>query len=160
MAELGLGIVLNILMADNNFWKQVEILHLKTATIALYTISYAVTIFFIVLFYKRYKAISVTDNASTLMKNILKTRKVVKYYIIFILASSGVTCFVVFIFTLLYSEEFSKIRESIDWTKAIAIGLVTTLILVGLLWVIYSLIYGILLRKLSRNYKEIKRLEL
>jgi len=67
---------------------------------------------------------------------------------------------VVFIFSLLYAEEFSGIRSNIDWAKAIAIGLVTTIIFLLVLWGIYTLIYGLLLRKLRANYKEIKRLEI
>ena len=160
VAELALGVVLNILLADHEFWQQVENIHLKNTTIVMYGLGYAISIFFIILFYKRYKAINVTDSASTLMKNILKTRKVVKYYIIYVLASSGIVSFVVFIFSLLYAEEFSEIRSNIDWAKAIAIGLVTTLIFLLVLWGIYTLIYGLLLRKLRANYKEIKRLEI
>lgn len=159
LAELALGIVLNITMADHDFWREVDHIHLKTATIIIYVLSYAITIFFIVLFYKRYKAISVTDNASTLMRNILKTRKVVKYYIIYVLASAGITGFIYFIFSLLYSEQTASIRGNINWTKAVLIGLLTTLLLVFALWGIYTLLYGILLRKLKKNYKEIKKLE-
>ncbi|MEO2060668.1 MAG: hypothetical protein ABGW76_11375 [Mesonia sp.] len=160
VAELALGIVLNLLLADHEFWQEVENIHLKNTTIVMYGLGYAISIFFIILFYKRYKAINVTDSASTLMKNILKTRKVVKYYIIYVLASSGIVSFVVFIFSLLYAEEFSEIRSNIDWAKAIAIGLVTTIIFLLVLWGIYTLIYGLLLRKLRANYKEIKRLEI
>ena len=160
VAELALGVVLNLLLADHEFWQQVENIHLKNTTIVMYGLGYAISIFFIILFYKRYKAINVTDSASTLMKNILKTRKVVKYYIIYVLASSGIVSFVVFIFSLLYAEEFSEIRSNIDWAKAIAIGLVTTIIFLLVLWGIYTLIYGLLLRKLRANYKEIKRLEI
>lgn len=87
VAELALGVVLNLLLADHEFWQQVENIHLKNTTIVMYGLGYAISIFFIILFYKRYKAINVTDSASTLMKNILKTRKVVKYYIIYVLAS-------------------------------------------------------------------------
>ena len=160
VAELALGVVLNLLLADHEFWQQVENIHLKNTTIVMYGLGYAISIFFIILFYKRYKAINVTDSASTLMKNILKTRKVVKYYIIYVLASSGIVSFVVFIFSLLYAEEFSGIRSNIDWAKAIAIGFVTTIIFLLVLWGIYTLIYGLLLRKLRANYKEIKRLEI
>ena len=160
VAELALGVVLNLLLADHEFWQEVENIHLKNTTIVMYGLGYAISIFFIILFYKRYKAINVTDSASTLMKNILKTRKVVKYYIIYVLASSGIVSFVVFIFSLLYAEEFSEIRSNIDWAKAIAIGLVTTIIFLLVLWGIYTLIYGLLLRKLRANYKEIKRLEI
>jgi len=94
------------------------------------------------------------------MKNILKTRRTVKYYIIYIVVSSGIICFVYFIFSLMYSEEFSAIRSELDWVKVIAFGLITTVVFSVVLWGVYTLIYGLLLRKLKRNYKEIKRLEI
>lgn len=160
IAELALGIILNLLLADNDFWKEIDHIHLTTATVIIYALSYIITIFFVILFYKRYRAINTTDSASALMKNILKTRRTVKYYIIYIVVSSGILCFVYFIFSLMYNEQFSAIRSDLDWVKAIAIGLITTIIFSLVLWGVYALIYGLLLRKLKRNYKEIKRLEI
>ncbi|MBW2960531.1 hypothetical protein [Mesonia aestuariivivens] len=160
IAELILGVLLNFFTADQRFWEIIEDIHLKTANIIMYIIDYIVLGFFIFMFYKRYRAINTTDSASALMKNILKTRKIVKYYIIYVLTSSGITFFIAFIFTLLYSNKFEGLRTSINWNKAIAIGLIVTIIFIGILWGIYTLLYGILLRKLKKNYKEIKRLEI
>ena len=126
----------------------------------MYIFGYAITILFVLLFYKRYKAISTTDSAYQLMKNILKTRKIVKYYIFYVLASSGIVAFVTFIFTLLYSSDFENVRDEINWPKAIGFGLLLIIVFIIILWLIYSLVYGILLKKLYRNYKELKRLEL
>lgn len=42
--------------------------------------SYAVALYFIFQFYRRFKEISVLDNTKKLMKNIIKTRKTVKHY--------------------------------------------------------------------------------
>ncbi len=160
LGELALGVFLNVFLADSEYWKTVEDIHLKNGFIVFYIVSYAITLFFIYKFYKRYKAISTTDSAYLLMKNILKTRKIVKYYIFYVLASSAITAFVTFIFTLLYSSDFDNIREDMNWPKAIGFGLLVIIIFVVVLWLIYSLLYGILLKKLHRNYKELKRLEL
>ena len=37
--------------------------------------------------------------------------------------------------------------------------LIATLLFLGVLWLFYQLIYGILLRKLNRNYKELAKLD-
>ena len=84
----------------------------------------------------------------------------VKYYIFYVLASSGIVAFVTFIFTLLYSSDFENVRDEINWPKAIGFGLLLIIVFIVILWLIYSLVYGILLKKLYRNYKELKRLEL
>ncbi|WP_121665762.1 hypothetical protein [Mesonia aquimarina] len=159
--ELGLGIILNIFMMDDNFWKELENMHLKTVTIIIYCLSYLITGFFIYKFYKNFKSISTTDNASRLMRNILKTRRVVKHYILYVLISAGITGLLFFIFTFIYPPEGIELNpESINWFKIIAIGVFMITIFLLILWGIYSLVYGILLKKLKQNYREIKKLEM
>ena len=46
-------------------------------------LSYVVAVVFIYLFYKNYKTICVHDNSKKLMTDILKTRRIVKYYVAF-----------------------------------------------------------------------------
>jgi hypothetical protein len=159
LLELAVCTFLNIFLMDEGFWEEVEHLHLKTATYAIYAISYLVTFVFIYFFYKNYRAISTTDSASKLMRNILKTRSVVKYYILFVLVANGITVMLFFIFSLIYPPENINL-ESLNWTYAILIGVVVTLVLLGVIWLIYTLLYGILLRKLKRNYRELKKLEM
>lgn len=158
--------VLNIFFADNEYWKEMERLHLKDFTIAVYVINYLITIYFIYCFYTNYRRISSTDDAVTLMDNILKTRKTVKYYIGYILISTGIITLVYSYFMIsdhAYTKEFSEISkytfETLDWIKFIGIGLIILTLLLGFLWLFYRLIYGILLKKLYGNYKELKKLE-
>lgn len=161
IVELGLGILLNIFFMDDKFWKDVENMHLKTATIIMFCLSYLITGFFIYKFYKNFKSISTTDSASKLMRNILKTRKVVKHYIIYVLISTGITSLTFFIFTFIYPPEGIEILPaSINWFKIITIGVILISIFILILWAFYSLLYGILLKKLKQNYREIKKLEM
>ena len=95
--EFGLGAVLNIFIADDEYWAKMEEYNLTLFLIITYVVSYLVTFYFIYKFYKNYKAINATDSAAVLMKTILKVRKTVKYYIGFILLSSGF----VFIFSMI-----------------------------------------------------------
>lgn len=159
LIELTVSTFLNIYLTDDQFWEQVETIHLKTITIGIYIISYLVTGVFIYCFYKNYRQISTTDSAAKLMENILKTRKVVKYYILYVLVSTGITTILFFIFSVVYFPDKNPSVEHPNWFWAILIGIVVTAILLAVVWVIYSLLYGILLRKLKRNYRELKKLE-
>lgn len=165
--ELLISTLLTIGLADADYWAEMETLHLKTFTIGLYIFSYSVTFYFIYRFYRNYKTISSTDNAATLMRNILRTRKTVKTYIAFVLISSGVSAIIVTFFTvknhqmIAQAEETSKYTfETLDWIKFLFAGLILLGVFLCALWLFYKLIYGILLGRLKRNYKELKKLEI
>lgn len=161
IGELALWTFLNIFLSDDKFWQNVAAIHLEGFTMALYIINYAVTLFFIFLFYKNYKAISVTDSVKQLMKTILKTRRVVKYYVLYELITTGIVSLLVFIFSFLYPPSyFHVVPGQLNWFKIIAIGLGVTVVIVGLLWIFYALLYGILLRKLKKNYDVLGKMEL
>lgn len=162
--ELALSTFLNVFLSDEGFWENMESLHLKTFTIVMYIVGYLVSIGFIYCFYKSYKRIVVTDSASRLMKNILKTRKVVKTYILYVLISNGLVMMFYFTYILLYSPKFKQVLpddlEWFQWIAILSVYLVITLVFLAIIWGIYSLLYGILLRKLKKNYKELKKLKL
>ena len=61
-------------------------LHLNNFSTVITVVFYLGALFFIYLFYKNYKLISANSDSKTLMHNILKTRKTVKYYIWFALS--------------------------------------------------------------------------
>jgi hypothetical protein len=42
----------------------------------------------------------------------------------------------------------------------IGIMLLSIIVFIGLVWLFYRLLYGILLRKLNSNYKELKKIDL
>ena len=130
---------------------------------------YVVVLYFIFQFYKRYREISVLDNSKNLMRKIIKTRKTVKHYVIFCLAMILVffAVFIVGIYiddTVLLSIEgiaekakevpLEKLKSLAIWVISIG-GILFTVVMGG----IYFLLYGLLLRKLNANYKELKRLE-
>jgi hypothetical protein len=122
-------------------------------------LSYGVALFFMYLFYKNYRSISVTSNTKKLMECILNTRKTVRYYI-------GYNLFLVFfVAVLLLSYEIQIKSETnnddgarIFFTCILMLAL--TAILVGIVWLFYQLIYGILLKKLNKNYLELKKIDL
>lgn len=132
---------------------------------------YAVFIIFIIVFYRNYKKISATDSVKDLMKSIIKTRRTVKYFIIYNIFSAAILMLGLNIFYYLNQElvfnlmvEDYGVAPTMDqgqfitiffWTQAII-----SVVLIALIFLFYRLIYGILLRRLKRNYMELKRIEI
>ena len=147
-------------------------LGLTSPLLFLSVIYYGVVLYFILQFYKRYKEISVLDNAKNLMGKIIKTRKTVKNYVFFSL-SMILLFFMTVVFYIYIDDDFIKTielsakdiseisKEKLENIKLLSMVIFTTVgvlftLLVGF---IYFLLYGLLLKKLNRNYKELKRLE-
>lgn len=143
-------------------------LEMSNVVLGVSILQYLVIFYFIYLFYKRYREISVLDNAKQLTSNILKARKTVKYYVLFSLSMVLLT-FAMLIVGIYFSDNIietfelgEKLSETppekLKWifmaSFAIA-GILFTLILGG----VYFLLYGLLTRKLRRNYHELQKLE-
>ena len=121
---------------------------------------------FIILFYKNYKSIQVTDSTNVLMQNILKTRKTVRYFVYY---NVGMTiAFSIAIDTYLYNNS-DKLYELMEFAKRgipkegfasifIISQIIVGFIIIALLILFYWLVYGILLKKLKGNYRELKKI--
>lgn len=164
--ELLLSTLLSIVLADADYWSEMEQIHLKNFTVGLYIVSYIITFYFIYCFYRNYRRISSTDNAATLMRNILRTRRTVKTYIAYVLISTGITSVIVAYFTIKNHRIIQDVQENskytfeaLDWLKFIVAGCIILGIFLLALWMFYKLIYGILLGRLKRNYRELKKME-
>ena len=130
-------------------------------------LGYIILAFFFYLFFKNYKTISATDSAKVLMENILKTRRTVKQYVAFNLIYLVVATVVVLFIEFDQDQQLiSKVNEASangEIFKFYATIIITIVILlaifIALLLLFYYLIYGLLLRRLNKNYKELKKLE-
>lgn len=155
-----------------SFQKNMDVydkLGLHNYIIALTIFSYAVVLYFIYQFYRRYKEISVLDNAKNLMRKIIRTRRTVKHYIIFSLSMILVIAMMMMIGIYLSDDiyaTFDRLKENAQDISpqkikvAIMVGVgVFGILLTLLMGGIYFLLYGLLLRKLKRNYRELKQLE-
>jgi MFS family permease len=130
-------------------------LGLSKIFIIFYIIGYAIVIFFIFRFYKNYRSISANSNSKELMQNIIKTRRTVKYYIWFNLAMVPIIAGAVF-YKIFNSTEFlEKLPEDTNMIIVWLLALLFVLVMVGLVWLFYRLLYGILLNKLKKNYNEL-----
>ena len=127
--------------------------------------NYGVILFFIYLFYKNYKTITTTVSTKQLMKDILKTRRTVQYYVWYNLGMLVVSLIIGFIIAFVYNPEMSVLKDKIaanGKVMAMTIGflMLITLVFFGAFWLFYRLLYGILLRRLYANYKELKKIDL
>ena len=122
---------------------------------------------FIFLFYKNHQSIKVTDSTKMLMQNILKTRKTVRYFVYY---NVGMLASGLIITDIYFYSRSQKLYEIMNFaSKGIPEkGFATTFIIsqiivgtlaVGLLIAFYWLIYGILLKRLNNNYKELKKMD-
>ncbi len=128
----------------------------------LNVLNYIVIVVFIVLFYINYKSISASSNTKKLMKDILKTRKTVYYYVLYNVAMLifGFAIVLYFVFTsddFLNKLQAARPNSSLSENLVIAVSVSIVLIaaIVGLLLLFYRIIYGILLKRLKQNYKEL-----
>jgi len=159
--------IISIALKDTESMQRFKNYDADKIIIPLTIFGYIILAYFFYLFFKNYKTISVTDSAKVLMENILKTRRTVKKYVAFNLI------YLVFSTIVVLFIEFDKDAELINQVeqasangevfKFYAIIIITTLLLlavaVGVLLLFYWLVYGLLLGRLNKNYKELKKLE-
>jgi len=132
------------------------------------TLSYIILLYFSYLFYKNFKTINTTDSIKKLMDSIIHTRKTVTNYIkVFITYNILATLMVTYIMLTTQGEfqtYYQKALENGNGTVYVIILIITILIfvllLVLLLWGFYKIVYGILLKKLYKNYNELKKIDL
>ncbi|HKK12417.1 MAG TPA: hypothetical protein VJ945_06270 [Flavobacteriaceae bacterium] len=158
---------LSFALKDADFNKKFESYHADSIMIPFMILGYLILAYFFYKFFMNYRTIKVTDNAKRLMGNILRTRRTVKQYVAFNLIYLAVSVF------LVLGIEFNRDKTMIAAiNKASADGelfkfyaitiLATVLVLavcIGIFLVFYYLIYGLLLKRLYENYKELKKLE-
>lgn len=153
--EFALVLVLNI--AFKSDWDMIKAVGLYNFIKAVDVLGYVILIVFIVLFYRNYKNISVNHSTKELMYSIIKTRNTVKYYIIINLVFIAIAMFYSFN-VILKNDEYEQIMESLGKNGHLLVWSVVVfaiLFIVGIMYLFYSLIYGILIKKLKLNYQEL-----
>lgn len=135
--------------------------------IGLSIVSYIILAYFFYRFYMNYKNISATDDVKSLMKNILRTRKTVKQYVGFNLIFLFISTFTILGIQFNKDEQMLSVMEQASangelfkfYATTILATLLVLAIAIGLILLLYYLIYGILLKRLNKNYNELKKLE-
>ncbi|MBP6000791.1 MAG: hypothetical protein KA513_01005 [Flavobacterium sp.] len=123
--------------------------------------NYFILLGFIYLFYKNYKSISVMDSSKKLLQDIFKTRKTVNFYIYW---NIFISCF---LGTFGVIDGFNKgigannsSNADISTLAYVLIFGISLLLVFGLIIGFYKLLYGILLHRLNKNYKELQKMDL
>lgn len=127
--------------------------------LCLKIISLVITAFFVVQFYINYKKIKVQDNLKLLILQIVKFRKTVNVFIfiniLLLIVFTGILT--AFIFHIFSEQNISLTHPTLI---AFIVGLVaTTLLSVGLIWLYYKIVYGIIMQKLGQNLDELRKIE-
>lgn len=158
---------LTFLLKDSPSSKKLETFNIDYITIPLTIGSYLIIGYFTYLFYMNYRKITTTDNVKNLMSNILRTRKTVSSYIYVNLAYFIITSAIILIITFNKDGDMISLVNKMEAQgKAGMVYLIYILgaiIIIGLLvlliWLFYRVIYGLLLKRLLRNYNELKKID-
>ena len=159
--------VISFALKDADFNKRFDSYHAENIMIPFMVLGYLILGYFFYRFFMNYRTISATDNAKKLMENILKTRRTVKQYVGFNLIYMALSAFVVLGIQFNKDEDMISLIDQAaangELFKFYAVTILATLaalaVLIAVILGFYYLIYGILLKRLNRNYRELKRLE-
>ncbi|MBO6830588.1 hypothetical protein [Allomuricauda sp.] len=158
---------INIIFSGPETMQELKDMHIYKVVMLLNVFNYAIILYFIYKFYTNYRKISFTDSSRVMMRTILKVKRTVTKYVWFNLIIFTVSAIIYGYGVLLYTPEGQEIVQAAaqdgDSTEFWALIIITSIALtaVGLfiIWLFYKLLYGILLKKLRKNYNELKRLE-
>jgi len=167
LLEFAFWTFISFFLKDTESMKRFNQYDADAIFIPLVVIGYVILAYFFYLFFKNYKTISATDNAKILMENILKTRRTVKQYVAFNLIYLVVSTIVVLLLefdrdqlVISQAQEAAANGDAFKFYAAIIIVTILLLIVaIVVLLLFYWLVYGLLLKRLNRNYKELKKLE-
>ncbi|TSE10487.1 MULTISPECIES: hypothetical protein [Aquimarina] len=152
---------LDIIFKLNGMQAKVEKVDMGSFSLIASIASYCILIYFITRFYLNYKKIKATDSTRVLMENIIKTRRTVKQYIWVNIGFFTLTILATMAYMVFFTDEFQN--RSIEEQAPIWLVVATTIfiiaVFVGFIILFYRVVYGILTRRLKKNYKELEKLE-
>lgn len=121
-------------------------------------ISGVISLFFIVLFYLNYRKICVASSTKNLMKQIIRTRKTVNYYIY---TNIGMIflCFIIAAVNA-FQTHTNQLVSVKNYIVTLGVLLFICALFLGFVWLYYKVVYGILVKRLMKNYDELKKIDL
>lgn len=165
--EFALYLSLSLFVSDSHATQGIQSYTPKYLSIFMDVVGYGIIVYFIYQFYKSYRKITATDNTKKLMKTILHTRKTVSNYIIANIAYMIVIMMSFFI--LVFNNDpgwLNFVHETeVKGTVTLAYILFFVGAAVGIaffacvFWLIYKVIYGFLVKRLYKNYKELEKID-
>ncbi|EJL74863.1 hypothetical protein [Chryseobacterium populi] len=127
--------------------------------LALKVLSLSVTAYFVYKFYQNYKQIKIEENLKQFIIRIIQFKKTVNAFILINIALliAFTSIFTVFIFYILNTQNIEVTGSSLI---GFIIGIVvSTAMSVFLVWIYYRLVYGIIMKRLDKNLKQLKDIE-
>ncbi|MGL5111062.1 MAG: hypothetical protein ACRC6O_00325 [Flavobacterium sp.] len=163
--ELLLWFILGLGINMDDYFKKMNHEEFTTYFTVYNILSYIVLFVFIYLFYKNYKIISTTASTKQLMRDIIKTRKIVNNYVYYNLGQLVLSFFIGIYIAFKFNPDSVKLADKIGDNYAMmaftSLFLLLFIALIfGAFWLFYRLIYGRLLKRLLDNYKELKKIDL
>jgi len=167
LLEFAFWVIISFALKDTKSMERFNTFDADAILIPLAVAGYIVLAYFFYLFFKNYRTISVTDNAKILMENILKTRRTVRHYVAFnlgyLILSVVIVLFIEFDQDPQIIAQVQKAAANGEALKFYAIFILTTMLFlavaIGVLLLFSWLVYGILLGRLNKNYKELQKME-
>ena len=168
LLEFGFWTLISFTFKGSEDLAKMESYNVGYITDPLVVLGYMVLIYFFYVFYKNYKSISAIENTKILMERILKTRKTVKQYVIFNLVFMCISILIgVYIeltnnpevlSTLTRIESEGEGNITVFYLIVAGLSLVAMALVTAILLGFYYLIYGLLMKRLKSNYKDLKEL--
>lgn len=139
---------------------------LKSVFLGINIFTYAITAAFIYLFYRNYQKIQATSTVKELMGNIIRTRKTVHYFVYYNIGMATLLLIGINVYYYYNQDKLTSLLRQDDTFGGlpaetfINVNIIAGILLIGFLALFYYVIYGLLLRRLKRNYKELQKMEL
>jgi hypothetical protein len=165
--EFAFFLALTLLLNDNSNTSKMEGYLNDYMLTGITVIDYGIMIYFFCQFYINYKKITTTDKVQNLMASILKTRKTVSNYIF--VKISFIVILLVSMFIIYFNNEPEMIstrhlaeekgKVMMLYVVYFAAVTISVAVFAGVVWLFYRLIYGLLLKRLRKNYNELKKID-
>ena len=169
LLEFGFWTLISLGFNGSEDLKKIQSYDVNYILYPLTILGYVVLIYFFYVFYKNYKTISATDNTKMLMERILKTRRTVRHYVIFNLVFMCISIAIGVYIELTNNPEVQILLNRIEsegdgnitvfYLIGVGLSIVAMALVSAVLIGFYYLIYGLLLKRLKSNYKDLKELE-
>lgn len=166
--EFSFWLLLTVFLSDEKYQVKLHRYAIEDLMYVLNAINYVILVVFIFCFYKNYRSISTTDSTRKLMKTILRTRKTVQYYIWYNLGIVALNIILSILLLFYHNIQMQSMLENatehghkaLFYVICSGVSVLFILIVIGVFWLFYKLLYGILLKKLHTNYSELKKIDL
>ncbi|MFD2598136.1 hypothetical protein ACFSQ3_04150 [Sphingobacterium corticis] len=158
--EFLFGLLMSFVLPDLEFRSAFE----EYFVLAVEGVFYVVIFYFIYHFFKSFRAIRSTKDAKSLISSIIVTREHVERYVKFNIYFFGFSIVTAGLFSLhekIFASDVERRTMDIVFYVAIFIALIAIIgwLFIFLVRLYYRVLYGILLKRLNKNYEELLQLE-